>query len=57
MKKVLKITSLLLVVLFSLGVFTSCVQKPTEEPTTTEKATETEKQTQAPETTEEEIIF
>jgi ABC-type amino acid transport substrate-binding protein len=36
MKKVLKITSLLLVVLFASSVFTSCMQKPKEELTTTE---------------------
>lgn len=40
MKRTLKITSLLLVVLFASSVFTSCVQKPTEEPTTTENTTE-----------------
>ncbi|MBO5857747.1 MAG: transporter substrate-binding domain-containing protein [Clostridia bacterium] len=40
MKKILKITSLLLVLLLGLGVFTSCMQKPTEEPTTTENTTE-----------------
>lgn len=40
MKKVLKITSLLLVVLLSLGVFASCSPKPNDEPTTTESTTE-----------------
>lgn len=40
MKRALKITSLLLVVLFTLGVFASCSPKPNEEPTTTESTTE-----------------
>jgi polar amino acid transport system substrate-binding protein len=40
MKRTLKITSLLLVVLFTLGVFASCSPKPNEEPTTTESTTE-----------------
>lgn len=40
MKKVLRITSLLLVSLLTLGVFASCTPKPNEEPTTTESTTE-----------------
>jgi len=40
MKRTLKITSLLLVVLLSLGVFASCSPKPNDEPTTTESTTE-----------------
>lgn len=40
MKRTLKITSLLLVVLLISGVFASCSPKPNEEPTTTESTTE-----------------
>ncbi|MBE6752706.1 MAG: transporter substrate-binding domain-containing protein [Ruminococcaceae bacterium] len=40
MKRTLKITSLLLVVLLTLGVFASCSPKPNDEPTTTESTTE-----------------
>lgn len=40
MKRVLKITSLLLVVLLISGVFASCSPKPTEKPTTTQSTTE-----------------
>ena len=40
MKKILKITSLLLVVLLTLSVFASCSPKQEETPTTTESTTE-----------------
>lgn len=40
MKNALKITSIILVLLLTLGVFASCEQKPNEEATTTENTTE-----------------
>ncbi len=46
MQKILKITSLFLVVLLSLGLLSACVSEPTTEPETTEKTTESTTQTE-----------